>query len=143
MPYQQLEASLKSKIFDHQGWTCALFNPNLTQSYYLAYVVQIDQLRFISFLGDYSLLLEQARMSPEIQLAGIMANGDRITGHGTLRILGRLKDLKNEGRGFVLAANLLIANQVFSNEAGVLVELTMQSIENSPSLLSCGLSLKT
>lgn len=143
MSHQQLETSLKSKIFAHQGWTCALFNHHLTQSYYLAHVVQIDQLRFISLLGDYSLLLEQARMSPEIQLAGIMANGDEITGHGSLKILGRLKDLKNESSGFVVALNWLEKKQVFLNEAGVVVELTMHSMQNTSSLLSCGLSLKT
>jgi hypothetical protein len=143
MPYQQLEVSPQSKIFDHQGWTCALFNPNLAQSYYLAHIVQIDRLRFISLIRDYSLFLEQARMFPEVQMAGTTKNGDKVTGQGSLKILGRLKDLKNDVREFVLAVNWLKKKQVFSNEAVIVVELSMQSIENSSSLLLCGLSLQT
>ncbi len=143
MPYQQFEAKPKTKFSPRQGWTIALFNPNFAQTYYLAHVVQIDPQRFMSLVGDYSFLLEQARMCPEVHFAAVTADGDEVTGHGAITILGRLKDLKNESNGFVAAVNLLKKNQVFLNDSGVLVEFSMQSLRDSQSLLSCGLSLKT
>ncbi len=143
MQYKLFEAKLKPSLFLHEGWTIAFFNPHFAHAYYLVHVVQIDLSRFISLVGDHSFFLEQARMCPDVNFAAITADGDEVVGQGTLKILGRLKDLKNESSGFVAAVNSLQENQVFLNEGGVLVEFSLQVVQDSQSLLSCGLSLQT